>query len=373
MMSSSPRSRSTIGAWPFSRDGTLDKNLRSEADRPRAQLAGRRRQRQDARAHGHADRRRAGRQAQARVHAARRHWRLRGGRQRGEDPRDGEQAQRQALLPPLRLPRRPSLAHVCGDAGAPPGGDHQAGRQRHDAAQPPRAKAADEAEDLRWARAPARRPEPATFGSSGGGRPTVHIRARSRRLRGGDQMMADEDTPQTPADAETPAQETPQHAVPSEQASEIAGSVEDAALEAAQEAIEAGGETPPEPATAEPGGEGHAVPSKDALEIAGVAEDAPLEALQEAEDKVAMEAAVDEEAEDSSDAEPEATPSAKPSVPGAHLEVDIVPEGADPLGREQPGYEDPYAVEGEEGEPATAASIATLSSASCSASNGASS
>ncbi len=168
-------------------------------------------------------------------------------------------------------------------------------------------------------------------------------------------MMADEDTPQTPADAETPAEGTPQHAVPSEEASEIAGSVEDAALEAAQEAIEAGGETPPEPATAEPGGEGHAVPSKDALEIAGVAEDAPLEARQEAEDKVAMEAAVDEDAEDSSDAEPEATPSAKPSVPGAHLEVDIVPEGADPLGREQPGYEDPYAVEGEEGEPATAA------------------
>ena len=33
---------------------------------------------------------------------------------------------------------------------------------------------------------------------------------------------------------------------------------------------------------------------------------------------------------------------AKPEIPGAHLEVDIVPEGADALGREQP--EDPYAA-----------------------------
>jgi len=35
----------------------------------------------------------------------------------------------------------------------------------------------------------------------------------------------------------------------------------------------------------------------------------------------------------------------KPSVPGAHLEVDIVPEGADPLGRgDEESYEDPYAL-----------------------------
>jgi small subunit ribosomal protein S9 len=38
---------------------------------------------------------------------------------------------------------------------------------------------------------------------------------------------------------------------------------------------------------------------------------------------------------------------AKPEVPGAHLEVDIVPEGADPLGREQ-AEEDPYAIGFEE-------------------------
>jgi hypothetical protein len=34
----------------------------------------------------------------------------------------------------------------------------------------------------------------------------------------------------------------------------------------------------------------------------------------------------------------------KPSVPGAHLEVDIVPEGVDPLGRGEE-YADPYAIE----------------------------
>jgi small subunit ribosomal protein S9 len=164
--------------------------------------------------------------------------------------------------------------------------------------------------------------------------------------------MADEDTPDTPAE-DTPAEETPQHAVPGEEASEIAGSAEDAALEAAQEATEAGGEKPVEPASVAPVGEGHAIPSEDAQEIAGSAEDAALEALQESEDEVAVEAAVDED-DDSADAEPDTTPSAKPAVPGAHLEVDIVPEGADPLGREQ-GDVDPYAVEGEESEQAPAA------------------
>lgn len=41
--------------------------------------------------------------------------------------------------------------------------------------------------------------------------------------------------------------------------------------------------------------------------------------------------------------EEEPAPRVKPSVPGAHLEVDIVPEGADPLAPEQPV--DPYALE----------------------------
>jgi small subunit ribosomal protein S9 len=47
--------------------------------------------------------------------------------------------------------------------------------------------------------------------------------------------------------------------------------------------------------------------------------------------------------------EAEPAPREKPAVPGAHLEVDIVPEGVDPLAPEQPA--DPYAIESYE-EPA---------------------
>ena len=44
-------------------------------------------------------------------------------------------------------------------------------------------------------------------------------------------------------------------------------------------------------------------------------------------------------------------PREKPAVPGAHLEVDIVPEGVDPLGRgETQEYVDPYAIVEAEGE-----------------------
>ncbi len=150
--------------------------------------------------------------------------------------------------------------------------------------------------------------------------------------------MADEQQPD--------GAEEPQHAVPTDDAQQIAGAAEDAALEAAQEAAEAGGQTPPEPATAVPAGEGHAVPTEDAQEVAGAAEDAALEARQEQDDHVA-EATAEEEDE----AEP--APREKPAVPGAHLEVDIVPEGVDPLGRGEE-YVDPYAVEAEVEEAAEA-------------------
>jgi small subunit ribosomal protein S9 len=175
--------------------------------------------------------------------------------------------------------------------------------------------------------------------------------------------MADDETRETPEQqTDTPAEQPAAHAVPSEQAAEIAGSAEDAPLEALQEAEEAGNTTvSPEIAPAQASGEGHAVPSAEAQEIAGAAEDAPLEALQEAEDAVAVEAAVSEDEE-------EAAPREKPAVPGAHLEVDIVPEGVDPLGRGET-YEDPYAVEedregaaaagDEDGEEALAQPIAT--------------
>jgi len=167
--------------------------------------------------------------------------------------------------------------------------------------------------------------------------------------------MADDETPETDAPEQSAEAPTEQHAVPSEDAKEIAGSAEDAALEAAEEKRDAPAEHPaPEAATAEPAGEGHAVPTGDAAEIAGSSEDAALEALQESQDAVAVEAAIDEEEDEGDDADVAAS-SAKPAVPGAHLEVDIVPEGADPLGRGESTYEDPYAIEGEDGDSAAQA------------------
>jgi small subunit ribosomal protein S9 len=161
-----------------------------------------------------------------------------------------------------------------------------------------------------------------------------------------DEQAEDRAGPGEPAD-QAPAETSGEgHAVPSEEAAEIAASAEDAPLEALEEAQEAGADlSAPEPPARAPGGEGHAVPTEDATEVAGVAEDAPLEALQEAEDQAAEQAAASEEEPD------EETPAAKPSVPGAHLEVDIVPEGVDPLGRAAEGYEDPYALEAETEQP----------------------
>jgi small subunit ribosomal protein S9 len=159
-------------------------------------------------------------------------------------------------------------------------------------------------------------------------------------------MAADEENPEStepPEDADSApegsaAAEETGNAVPTEDAKEIASEVEDAPLEALQEQQ---GKQPAEPPTVEPAGEGHAVPGEEAMEIAGVAEDAALEAAQEAQDSAAEAAASSEEEEDAG-----STPRVKPSVPGAHLEVDIVPEGADPLGRSET-YEDPYAIEPE--------------------------
>jgi small subunit ribosomal protein S9 len=188
--------------------------------------------------------------------------------------------------------------------------------------------------------------------------------------------MADDETPETPAE-ETPAE----HAVPSADAAEIAGSAEDAPLEAVQEAREHIGEDKPA-VEAEPFDPiaGNAVPSDDASEIAGSAEDAPLEAFEEAQERaeaeelaevyeevvaeeiaekiveeVVAEEIVEEAIEEAvveeiaaevvvaeEEVEQETAPREKPAVPGAHLEVDIVPEGVDPLGRDTDSA-DPYA------------------------------
>ena len=153
--------------------------------------------------------------------------------------------------------------------------------------------------------------------------------------------MADE--PQTPENDETPAEESAafaeHHAVPTEDAAEIAGSTEDAALEAYEEAQPAAEPAAPaeqtpvaEPVTAE------APAAEPAAETPAPTEssaDAPA-----AEPSAAEESAEDEELDEE---EEEPAPRVKPAVPGAHLEVDIVPEGVDPLGRDV--VDDPYALE----------------------------
>ncbi len=121
--------------------------------------------------------------------------------------------------------------------------------------------------------------------------------------------MADDEHPASSPEGES-AEET-----------ETQGAVEGTAPETAQEQAP---EVPAEVAQPQ-----EAEPEFAAEPVAEVA--APAEPVAEA---------VEEEDEE----EEEPAPREKPSVPGAHLEVDIVPEGVDPLGRSE-GYEDTYAVD----------------------------
>jgi small subunit ribosomal protein S9 len=130
-------------------------------------------------------------------------------------------------------------------------------------------------------------------------------------------MMADEEKPETP---EQPA-ETSEGAETSEQAeggrvapkAEQPGAGEEAGVAATDAQLEAGQEA----VSQQQGGE--AASQRDAGEVTSTASGGG-----------AGESA-----------------HGKPSVPGAHLEVDIVPEGVDPLGSSE-GYEDPYAIEDED-------------------------
>jgi small subunit ribosomal protein S9 len=95
-----------------------------------------------------------------------------------------------------------------------------------------------------------------------------------------------------------------------------------------------------EPAATEPVAEAPGEPvAQDESPAGDSAEAQPAQEPPAAEEPVAA-----EEAEE--DLEEEPAPRVKPAVPGAHLEVDIVPEGVDPLGRDEPV--DPYAIEEEE-------------------------
>jgi small subunit ribosomal protein S9 len=139
-------------------------------------------------------------------------------------------------------------------------------------------------------------------------------------------MMADEESTDTP-------EETP------DAVGEPAA--EEKTEPTAEAEVEAVAEENTEPTAEEPAAQEPAAEAEESSETAAVAEDGPAEASPAAEE--AASAGSDE------DGEEEPAPRVKPAVPGAHLEVDIVPEGVDPLGRGET-YEDPYAVEGDQGE-----------------------
>jgi small subunit ribosomal protein S9 len=162
--------------------------------------------------------------------------------------------------------------------------------------------------------------------------------------------MADES--QTPDDAERSPEETEalaeHHAVPTEDAVEIAGSAEDAALEAFEEARDTPAEEPAvadepaAPAVAEESSPEPVAAEEPAAEPV-VAEEpaAAVEPPAATEAPSTQDAAEEDELDEEDDEEP--APRVKPAVPGAHLEVDIVPEGVDPLGRDV--VVDPYAID----------------------------
>jgi small subunit ribosomal protein S9 len=111
-------------------------------------------------------------------------------------------------------------------------------------------------------------------------------------------------------------------------------------------------ETPAETPAETPPVEAQESSPAEEVVVEEVADTIVAEVVQEAAEEVVAEEVVEaelDEDDDEDDEDEEPAPRVKPTVPGAHLEVDIVPEGVDPLGRSQ-AYEDPYAIEGEEPE-----------------------
>jgi small subunit ribosomal protein S9 len=147
--------------------------------------------------------------------------------------------------------------------------------------------------------------EPVEAGGSTGDAPTSGADA------GADDAASDE-TPADGARSQAAAEQPPAEEPPAEEPADA----------------EPVSEQPPaeEPAGAEPVSEQPAAEEPAAAEPAAGAEHDEAEAEEEGEE----------------------APRVKPSVPGAHLEVDIVPEGVDPLGRIEEEYVDPYAIEDQE-------------------------
>ena len=149
-----------------------------------------------------------------------------------------------------------------------------------------------------------------------------------------------ESPPAAEPEAEQPQAEEPQAAEPEAEAQAAEPEAEQPQAEEPQ-AAEA--EAPAaEPEAEQPqAGEPQAEEPQPVAAVSG--DDGAQAEAQGAEEESSQVAATEAESEPSA-------PRAKPAVPGAHLEVDIVPEGVDPLGRAAEGeeYEDRYAIEEEE-------------------------
>jgi small subunit ribosomal protein S9 len=142
--------------------------------------------------------------------------------------------------------------------------------------------------------------------------------------------MADKpnDSEQTPVEPDLPAEPTAEQST-------------DPAVEQTPSEVEATDETAVEAIAEELVEEAIVEAAAEELVEEAVAEAVVEEAVKEVAEEIVAEVVEAEVEADGPDEEP--APRVKPSVPGAHLEVDIVPEGVDPLAPEQPT--DPYAVE----------------------------
>jgi small subunit ribosomal protein S9 len=157
--------------------------------------------------------------------------------------------------------------------------------------------------------------------------------------------------PKEQVEEQQPAQEEP--LTPDAETSEPPAA--EAQPQAPAEEAPAPQDAPPSPADApapEPSAEEAPAPQEAAPAPADAPAPEPIAAAQAAPEPeaAAPEPAAEggEPAEGEGAEEPgEPAPRAKPAVPGAHLEVDIVPEGVDPLGRGEEEYEDRYALEEE--------------------------
>jgi small subunit ribosomal protein S9 len=150
--------------------------------------------------------------------------------------------------------------------------------------------------------------------------------------------------------ADEPTEHTEDEVTPTEAPADVPAASEETPAEAVEETSEQAPEPPP---LAEEHAEDLPAPVEQPVAEQPAEEQPVAEVSPEAEPPTApplAEATTEEpSSEDEGDLESEEeppTPRVKPSVPGAHLEVDIVPEGVDPLAPEQPA--DPYALEEDE-------------------------